>query len=247
MSFNFGPDVVLDRPAYVDPTARIFGRVSAGDGCSFWPYSVIRAESNAVRIGRACNIQDGAVIHVGARGTTIGDYCSIAHRAVVHGAEIGDDCLIGIGAVVMDGAKIGRRCMVGAMALVPPGMEVPEGSVVTGVPGKIAAPRDNFPVTRRNALIYHRNALAYAQGRHDGWRGEAFAAWRADVLRRLQAGEEVEHPTRGGTGSRLKAKAPAVLAPPSPPLRSPAIASMSGVTAGCQTHGADLAGGHGKR
>jgi len=135
MSFSFGPEVRLDQSAYIDPTARIFGRVSAGEGSSFWPYSVIRAEGAGVRLGRGCNVQDGAVIHVGGgRGTVIGDYCSIAHRAVVHGAEVGDDCLIGIGAVVMDGAKVGRRCVVGAMALVPPGAEIPDGSVVMGIP-----------------------------------------------------------------------------------------------------------------
>jgi carbonic anhydrase/acetyltransferase-like protein (isoleucine patch superfamily) len=192
MSYRLGPDVHLDRPAYVDPTARIYGRVSAGKGCSFWPYSVIRAEGAAVRIGRCCNIQDGAVIHVGGgRGTTIGDYCSIAHRAVVHGAEVGDDCLIGIGAVVMDGARVGRRCLVGAMALVPPGTVIPEGSVVMGVPGKVMATRDNLLATRRNALIYHRNALGYAEGRHDAWRGDDFSRWREDIVARLTAGEEV--------------------------------------------------------
>ena len=137
MTFTLGPGVQLDRPAFIDPTARIFGRVSAGEGSSFWPYSVIRAEGASVRIGRCVNVQDGAVIHVGGgKGTVIGDYCSIAHRAVVHGAEIGEDCLIGIGAVVMDGAKVGRRCVIGAMALVPPGTEIPEGSVVMGVPAK---------------------------------------------------------------------------------------------------------------
>jgi len=192
MSFILGPDVHLDRPAYVDPTARLYGRVSAGEASSFWPYSVIRAEGATVRIGRCCNIQDGVVVHVGGgRGTTIGDYCSIAHRAVVHGAEIGDDYLIGIGAVVMDGAKIGRRSIVGAMALVPPDTEIPEGSVVMGVPGKVVTSRDNFVATRRNALIYHRNALAYAAGRHDAWRGEDFARWREDVIGRLTMGEEV--------------------------------------------------------
>jgi carbonic anhydrase/acetyltransferase-like protein (isoleucine patch superfamily) len=190
--FTFGPEVKLDRPAYVDPTARIFGRVSAGEGCGFWPYCVIRAEGASVRIGRFCNIQDTAVIHVGGgNGTVIGDYCSIAHRAVVHGAEIGDDCLIGIGAVVMDRAKIGRRCVIGAMALVPPGTEIPEGSVVMGVPGKVVSTRDNFAQTRRNALVYYRNALAYAQGRHDEWRAAEFREWREDVNRRLAAGEEV--------------------------------------------------------
>ncbi len=193
MTFSMGPEVRLERPAYVDPTARIYGRVSAGEGSSFWPYSVIRAEGAQVRIGRACNIQDGAVIHVGSgRGTRIGDYCSIAHRAVVHGAEVEADCLIGIGAVVMDGAKIGRRSVIGAMALVPPGVEIPAGSVVMGVPGKVVASRDNFAQVRRNALIYHRNALAYAEGRHDAWRGEAFAQWREELAQRLAAGEEVE-------------------------------------------------------
>lgn len=193
MEFTLGPDVALDRPTFRDPTARIFGRVIAGEGCSFWPYSVIRAEGAAVRIGRFSNIQDGAVIHVGGgKGTVIGDYCSIAHRAVVHGAEIGDDCLIGIGSVVMDGAKVGRRCVIGAMALVPPGAEIPDNSVVMGVPGKVVATRDNLLATRRNALVYHRNALAYGQGRHDEWRSDAFRAWREDVNRRLAAGEVVE-------------------------------------------------------
>jgi carbonic anhydrase/acetyltransferase-like protein (isoleucine patch superfamily) len=191
MTFILGPEVRLEQPAYVDPTARIYGRVSAGEGSSFWPYCVIRAEGAEVRIGRACNVQDGAVIHVGSgQGTRIGDYCSIAHRAVVHGAEVGDDCLIGIGAVVMDGARIGRRSIVGAMALVPPGTEIPEGSVVLGVPGKVLVGRDNFAQVRRNALIYHRNATAYAAGRHDAWRGDDFAKWRDEVTRRLASGEE---------------------------------------------------------
>ena len=70
-------------------------------------------------------------------------------------------------------------------------MEVPEGSVVMGVPGKIVATRDNFLATRRNALVYHRNALSYAEGRHDAWRAEGFAAWRDDVVRRIKSGDEV--------------------------------------------------------
>ena len=194
MSFALGPRASLDRPAFVDPTARIFGLVTAGEGSSFWPYSVIRSEGTAgVRIGRCTNIQDGAVIHLGGgKGTTIGSYCSIAHRTVVHGAEIGDDCLIGIGSVVMDGAKIGRRSIIGSMALVPPGAVIPEGSVVMGVPGKIVANRDNFAANRRNALIYYRNACAYAAGKHDAWSGEDFIAWRTDMIARLAAGEEVE-------------------------------------------------------
>lgn len=193
MTFILGPEVQLDRPAFLDPTARVFGRVAAGEGSSFWPYSVIRAEGAAVRIGCFTNIQDGAVIHVGGgKGTVIGDYCSIAHRAVVHGAEVGDDCLIGIGSVVMDGAKVGKRCVIGAMALVPPGAEIPDDSVVMGVPGKVVATRNNFVATRRNALVYYRNALAYAEGRHDEWRQDGFRAWREEMNKRLAAGEIVE-------------------------------------------------------
>ena len=193
MTFTVGRNVRLDRPAFVDPTARIFGLVTAGEGSSFWPYAVIRSEGTAgVRIGKCTNVQDGAIVHLGGgKGTTIGDYCSIAHRAVVHGAEIGDDCLIGIGSVVMDGAKIGRRSIIGSMALVPIGAVIPEGSVVMGVPGKVVASRDNFVANRRNALVYYRNACAYAIGKHDAWSGDEFAAWRADIAARMAAGEEV--------------------------------------------------------
>ena len=126
------------------------------------------------------------MIHVGGgKGTVIGDYCSIAHRAVVHGAEVGDDCLIGIGSVVMDGAKVGKRCVIGAMALVPPGAEIPDDSVVMGVPGKVVVTRNNFVATRRNALVYYRNALAYSEGRHDEWRQDDFRAWREEMNKRL--------------------------------------------------------------
>jgi len=187
-----GPDVQLLSPAFVDPTARQFGRVRAGVGCGFWPYSVIRAEAAEVRIGDYCNIQDGVIIHVGGgKGTAIGDFVSIAHRAVVHGATIGNNCLIGIGAVVMDGARIGDNCIVGAACLVPPGAEIADNSVVTGVPGKVTASRNNFAQARRNALIYHFNALCYAQGRHDGWRTEAFRRYSDDIRARLAAGEDV--------------------------------------------------------
>ena len=192
MSFTFGPDVLLDQPAYICPTARLFGRVRAGVGTSFWTYAVVRAEGPEVRLGAYCNVQDHAMLHIGGgKPTTIGDFVTIAHRAVVHGATIGDDCLIGIGATVMDGAVVGRRSVIAGHCIVTAGMEILEGSVVAGVPAKIVARRDNYTQTRRNALIYHRNALFYAQGRHDAWHGEDFAQWSAEISRRLAAGEDV--------------------------------------------------------
>lgn len=179
----FADSVRLEKPAYVDPTVRMFGDVTAGEGCSFWPYAVIRAEMHGVRIGRFCNIQDHAMLHVGADGpTVIGDYCSITHRVVVHGAEIGDHCLIGIGAVLMDGVKVGRNSVIAGGAFLTEGTVIPENSIVMGLPGKVVATRDNFRQTHRNALIYHENALGYAEGRHDVW---ADAARMGRVMREV--------------------------------------------------------------
>ena len=192
MSFTFGHDVQLDRPAFIDPTARLFGHVRAGEGCSFWTYAVVRAEGPEVRLGAFCNVQDHAMLHIGGgKPTIIGDFCTISHRAIVHGATIGDDCLIGIGATVMDGARVGRRSVIAGHCIVTAGRDSPEGSVVAGVPAKIVAQRDNYAQTRRNALIYYRNALHYAQGRHDAWHGEEFQASRTEITRRLAAGEDV--------------------------------------------------------
>ncbi len=166
----FGPSVKLDRPAFVDPTVRLFGDVEAGEGTSFWPYAVVRAEMHGVRIGRFCNVQDHAMLHVGSGGpTVIGDYCSITHRVVIHGAVIGANTLVGIGAVLMDGVKVGENCVIAGGAFLKEGTVIPDNSVVMGLPGKVVATRDNFRQCHRNALIYYENALAYAQGRHDAW------------------------------------------------------------------------------
>ena len=114
------------------------------------------------------------MIHVGNdTPTIIGDYCSITHRVVVHGAEIGDHCLIGIGAILMDGVKIGRNSIVAGGAFLKENTVVPENSIVMGLPGKVVNTRDNFRQTHRNALIYYENALAYAEGRYDIWSDEA--------------------------------------------------------------------------
>lgn len=173
----FADSVRLEKPAYIDPTVRIFGDVTAGEGCGFWPYAVIRAEKHGVRIGRFSNVQDHAMIHVGAGGpTVIGDYCSITHRVVLHGAQIGDNTLVGIGAVLMDGVKVGNNCVIAGGAFLTEGTIIPDNSVVMGLPGKVVASRDNFRQCHRNALIYYENALAYAEGRHDAWSDEALMA-----------------------------------------------------------------------
>jgi carbonic anhydrase/acetyltransferase-like protein (isoleucine patch superfamily) len=124
--------------AYIFPNTFLAGAISIGPESSVWPMSVLRADTVPIRIGACSNVQDGCIIH-GDPGfpVIIGDWVSLGHGAIVHGAVIEDEVLIGIGAVVLNGARIGRGSMVGARALVTEGMQVPPGSLVIGIPGRI--------------------------------------------------------------------------------------------------------------
>jgi len=163
--------------AYIDASARIFGGVEIAEGASLWPGAVIRAESQTVRIGRLTNLQDHVMVHVGYRHPTIvGDYCSITHRVVLHGCRIGDNCLIGIGATIMEGVVIGENSIVAGHSFVADGTLIPPNSIVMGTPGKVVRTANNFIANRINAMLYHRNALCYAKGEHRGWEGAAYQA-----------------------------------------------------------------------
>lgn len=162
---HLGPQVKLDRPAFVHDTALLYGRVEIGPGASIWPYVVIRAEAYGVRIGARSNIQDFVMIHVGnTTPTIVGDECSITHHATLHGCTIGDRCLIGINATVMDGASIGANSIVAGHALVREGAQFPENSIVAGVPARLVATRDNSRANLANAEFYFQNAKNYAAG-----------------------------------------------------------------------------------
>lgn len=165
-----GPDVQDQGSAWIDPSARIFGAVEIAPEASIWCNVVVRAESQKVVIGRRTNIQDFVMVHVGSGTPTIvGENCSITHHVTLHGCDIGDNCLIGIGATIMDGAVIGANSIVAGHSIVTEGTVVPPGSIVAGVPAKVIAQRDGFEKTRRNALLYLWNARAYAEGRHRAW------------------------------------------------------------------------------
>jgi carbonic anhydrase/acetyltransferase-like protein (isoleucine patch superfamily) len=180
--------VELTRCAYVDPTVRVFGRVTAGEGASLWPYAVIRAEHTQVSIGAFTNIQDHAMVHIGySQPVSIGAYCSITHKTVIHGCTIGDNCLIAIGATIMDGAVIGENSIVAGHAFVREGTIIPPNSIVMGTPGKVVATRNNYVANRINAMFYHRNAVAYAQGDHRAWEGPGFDAAMAEWKARFEA------------------------------------------------------------
>jgi carbonic anhydrase/acetyltransferase-like protein (isoleucine patch superfamily) len=185
---EFGPEVVLDEPAYIHPTALIYGRARIGAGASLWPHSVVRAEAFEVVIGPYTNIQDHVLVHIGGQcGTSIGAYCSITHHSVVHAARIGDNCLIGINATVMDGCVIGDNCIVAGGSFMVEGTHVPDNSIVIGAPARVVKSRNNWVANRFNALLYHRNAEAYARGEHRTWDGAEYEAFIARELARLEA------------------------------------------------------------
>lgn len=183
---EFGPGVVLDNPAFIHETALVYGKVYIGEGASLWPYSVIRSEMHEVRIGKRTNIQDFVMIHVGNETPTlIGENCSITHHCTVHGAEIGDNCLIGINSTLMDGVKIGRNSIVAGHSIVTEGTVIPENSIVAGAPAKVIKTRDSGAANIMNARFYYENALAYAAGDHRVTDQESFARAMAEEMRGL--------------------------------------------------------------
>lgn len=124
--------------SYIHPSAIVCGDVTLGAGASVWPTAVVRADSAPIVIGAGTNVQDGAVIHVDAGvPCTIGERVAIGHRAIVHGATVDDDCLVGMGAIVLNRVHVGAGSIVGAGALCTEGMIVPPGSLVLGVPGRV--------------------------------------------------------------------------------------------------------------
>ena len=179
---GYGPDISIHEAAYVHPSAQLYGAITIEAGASVWPNVVMRAETYEIRVGRYTNVQDFAMIHIGwETPTIIGAYCSIAHHCTIHGCTIGNHCLIGINATVMDGAVIGDSCIVAGHAIVSEGMVVPDNSILAGVPAKVVKTRNNLAANRVNARLYHRNAMAYGRGEHRAWTGPAFDAFLAEA------------------------------------------------------------------
>ncbi len=167
---DFGPGVDVARAAYIHATAQIYGNVTLGEGSSVWINVAMRAEMYEISIGAHTNIQDFVMIHVGSTTpTVIGDHCSITHHCTIHGCTIGDNCLIGINATIMDGAVIGENSIVAGGAFVKEGTVIPPNSIVMGMPAKVTRERNNWIANRMNAFLYEHNAHAYARGHHRVW------------------------------------------------------------------------------
>lgn len=127
--------------SFVAPGVFMAGDVRLGPLTSVWPGSSLRGDINYIAIGEGSNVQDGSVVHVDdERPALIGKFVTIGHRAVVHACHIEDECLIGMGAIILDGATVGRRSIVGAGAVVTKGAQIPPGSLVLGCPAKVVRP-----------------------------------------------------------------------------------------------------------
>jgi carbonic anhydrase/acetyltransferase-like protein (isoleucine patch superfamily) len=137
---------------FVAPSADVIGRVKLGIRASVWFHCVLRADNNLIEVGDGSNVQDGTVVHED-RDTPviIGRNVSIGHATIIHSCTIGDESLIGNGAIVLDGATIGSHCIIGAGSLVTPGARIPDGSVVMGNPAKVVRATSD----RDRALIRH--------------------------------------------------------------------------------------------
>jgi carbonic anhydrase/acetyltransferase-like protein (isoleucine patch superfamily) len=158
--------VKIHKSSYIAPSAIIIGDVTIGENCGIFPNAVIRGDENSIIIGDGSNIQDCCVIHADAKHSTkIGKNVTIGHAAVVHGATIDDDCLIGIHATVLNGSQINSGSIIGACALVTEDMNVPERSLVLGIPGKIVKQDPLFiDMIRKNAEIYQKLSSKHKQG-----------------------------------------------------------------------------------
>ncbi|MGQ9724257.1 MAG: gamma carbonic anhydrase family protein [Tepidimonas sp.] len=166
--YQFG-DIVPDvHPSvFVADTARVVGRVTLAEDASVWFGAVLRGDTDPITVGRGSNIQDGSVLHadVGCP-LTIGEYVTVGHQVVLHGCTIGDESLIGIGAVVLNGARIGRHCLVGAGALVTEGKAFPDGSMILGSPAKVVRQLtpEQIEGLRSSARHYVENARRFRAG-----------------------------------------------------------------------------------
>ena len=170
----------VDAQAWVAPTAVLAGAVTLGAQVGVWYGTVVRADTETITIGPRSNLQDGVVVHADPGfAVTVGAGVSVGHRAVLHGCTVGDDVLVGMGAVVLNGARVGAGTLIAAGAVILEGAEIPPGSLVAGLPGegppcidRRRARRD--PAQRRDLLRAgpdpRRGRVSGRPGRHAGQR-----------------------------------------------------------------------------
>ena len=161
----------LGRDVFVHTTATVIGDVTLGDGVSLWPGVVVRGDVNSIRIGAGSNVQDNSVLHVTHRSSAnpegapliIGRHVTVGHAVILHGCTIGDECLIGMGSIVMDRAVVEPQVLLGAGSLVPEGKVLESGWLYVGRPARKVRPLDEAEraAFRRQAERYMTLAAEY--------------------------------------------------------------------------------------
>jgi carbonic anhydrase/acetyltransferase-like protein (isoleucine patch superfamily) len=164
---GISPDLPAEGTYWIAPTATVIGKVRLGEGVGIWFGAVVRGDGEPIVIGRDTNLQEHAMVHTDPGfPVTVGAGCTIGHRAIIHGCTIGDNVLIGMGAIVLNGAKVGDNSLIGAGALIPEGKEIPPNSLVVGLPGKVVRPltADEIVRNRMSAAHYVANWKRYSTG-----------------------------------------------------------------------------------
>jgi len=153
--------------AFVADSAQVMGKVTLAEDSSIWFQAVLRGDNERITIGAGSNVQEGSVLHTDMGSPLIlGERVTVGHGVVLHGCTVGDESLIGIGAVVLNGAVIGKHCLVGAGALVTEGKHFPDGSMILGSPAKVVRQLtpEQIEGLRRSAANYVQNARRFRAG-----------------------------------------------------------------------------------
>lgn len=146
---GLAPEVPEDDDYWVAPDASVIGKVRLEEGVGIWFGAVLRGDNELISIGRDTNIQEHSMLHTDPGfPLTVGEGCTIGHRAILHGCTIGQNSLIGMGAIVLNGARIGDNCLIGAGALVTEGKAIPDGSLVVGSPAKVIRALDEAAIDK---------------------------------------------------------------------------------------------------
>ena len=164
---GIAPQFVSRETNWIAPDAMLIGDVRLGADVGVWFGAVLRGDNEPIAIGEATNVQEHAVMHTDMGfPLTVGKGCTVGHRAVLHGCAVGDNSLIGMGAIVLNGARIGDNSLVGAAALVTEGREFPDNSLIVGSPARAVRTLDEQAIEqlRRSARHYVANARCFMSG-----------------------------------------------------------------------------------
>ena len=154
---NIIKETKIHQDTFIAQTADVVGDVTIGKGSSLWYGTVARGDMSYISIGDCTNIQDNATVHVDTNlPCIIGDYTTVGHNAVVHGCKVGNNCLIGMGAVILNNAVIGDNCIIAAGSLITEGANIPDNSLVMGSPGKVRrqVTDEDIETVKENAIRY---------------------------------------------------------------------------------------------